>query len=85
MLFRSNRIHCQTAPREKYCCLFFLFVPIYCPRHFQVFDLEMDAKTIEVLNSRSSSADRYSLFILIQVLFMDAKGDMRREVPAVNS
>ena len=59
--------------------------PFYQRLRSQVKDLEMDAKTIEVLNSRSSSADRYSLFILIQVLFMDAKGDMRREVPAVNS
>ena len=59
--------------------------PFYQRLRSDVKDLELDSKTIEVLNSRSASADRYSLFILVQVLFIDAKGDMRREVPAVNS
>jgi hypothetical protein len=48
-------------------------------------ELRLDRETINVLNSCSSSVDRYSLFILFQILFIDAKGDLRRDVPAVNS
>ena len=48
-------------------------------------ELQLDTTTINVLNSRSLSTDRYSLFILFQVLFIDAKGDLRGNVPAVNS
>jgi hypothetical protein len=48
-------------------------------------ELQLDNDTIKVLNSCSLSADRYSLFILFQILFIDAKGDLRRDVPAVNS
>jgi hypothetical protein len=47
--------------------------------------LRLDNETIKVLNSCSSSTDRYSLFILFQILFIDAKGDLRQDVPAVNS
>ncbi|CAF2028303.1 unnamed protein product [Rotaria magnacalcarata] len=48
-------------------------------------ELQLDDQTINVLNSCSSSTDRYSLFILFQILFIDAKGDLRHSVPAVNS
>jgi hypothetical protein len=48
-------------------------------------ELQLDDDTINVLNNHSSSVDRYSLFILFQILFIDAKGDLRRDVPAVNS
>ncbi|CAF3340438.1 unnamed protein product [Rotaria socialis] len=48
-------------------------------------ELQLDDQTINVLNSCSSSTDRYSLFILFQILFIDAKGDLRQSVPAVNS
>lgn len=48
-------------------------------------ELQLDDTTINVLNSCSISDDRYSLFILFQILFIDAKGDLRRNVPAVNS
>jgi hypothetical protein len=48
-------------------------------------ELQLDNETINVLNSCSSSGDRYSLFILFQILFIDAKGDLRQDVPAVNS
>lgn len=48
-------------------------------------ELKLDNETINVLNNCSSSIDRYSLFILFQVLFIDAKGDLRQTVPAVNS
>jgi hypothetical protein len=48
-------------------------------------ELKLDNETINVLNSCSSSGDRYSLFILFQILFTDAKGDLRQDVPAVNS
>lgn len=47
--------------------------------------LRLDNETIKELKSCSSSADQYSLFILFQVLFIDAKGDLRQDVPAVNS
>ena len=48
-------------------------------------ELQLDSKTVDALNRRSLSVDRYSLFILFQVLFLDAKGDLRGNVPAVNS
>jgi hypothetical protein len=48
-------------------------------------ELQLDDETIKVLNDASSSVDQYSLFILFQILFIDAKGDLRRNVPAVNS
>ncbi|CAF2961464.1 unnamed protein product [Rotaria sp. Silwood2] len=48
-------------------------------------ELRLDDETINVLNNGSSSIDRYSLFILFQILFIDAKGDLRQNVPAVNS
>ena len=48
-------------------------------------ELQLDDQTINALNSCSSSIDRYSLFILFQVLFIDAKGDLRQNVPAVNN
>jgi hypothetical protein len=46
---------------------------------------KLDDATIKVLNDGSSSNDRYTLFILLQVLFINAKGDLRQMVPAVNS
>jgi len=48
-------------------------------------ELQLDKETIKVLNDYSLSVDRYSLFILFQILFIDAKGDLRRNVPAVQS
>ncbi len=48
-------------------------------------ELQLDKETIKVLNDYSLSVDRYSLFILFQILFIDAKGDVRRNVPAVQS
>lgn len=48
-------------------------------------ELRLDTKTVDALNRRSLSTDCYSLFILFQVLFLDAKGDLRGNVPAVNS
>jgi hypothetical protein len=48
-------------------------------------ELQLDKETIKVLNDYSLSIDRYSLFILFQILFIDAKGDLRRNVPAVQS
>ena len=48
--------------------------------------LRLDNETIKTLkNSLFSSADRYTLFILFQVLFIDAKGELRQTVPAVNN
>ncbi len=48
-------------------------------------ELQLDDETINMLNVCSSNDDRYSLFILFQILFIDAKGDLRQNVPAVNS
>ncbi|CAF0963993.1 unnamed protein product [Rotaria sordida] len=48
-------------------------------------ELQLDDETINTLNSCSSSLDRYSLFILFQILFIDAKGDLKQDVPAINS
>lgn len=48
-------------------------------------ELKLDRETINMLNSHSVSIDRYALFILLQILFVDAKGDLRQTVPAVNS
>jgi hypothetical protein len=48
-------------------------------------ELRLDDKTINMLNGASSSVDQYSLFILFQILFIGAKGDLRRDVSAVNS
>ena len=48
-------------------------------------ELQLDDVTINMLNSCSSSVDRYSLFILFQILFIDAKGDLRQNIPAVNN
>ena len=48
-------------------------------------ELQLDSKTVNMLNSRSLDVDRYLLFFLFQVLFLDAKGDLRGNVPAVNS
>ncbi|CAF1132103.1 unnamed protein product [Didymodactylos carnosus] len=48
-------------------------------------ELQLDDETINMLNTRSFSVDRYSLFILFQILFIDAKGDLRQNVPAVNN
>lgn len=47
--------------------------------------LQLDNETISMLNRDSSSVDQYSLFILFQILFIDAKGELRQDVPAVNS
>ncbi|CAF3927050.1 unnamed protein product [Rotaria sordida] len=48
-------------------------------------ELQLDDETITTLNNCSSSLDRYSLFILFQILFIDAKGDLKQDVPAINS
>jgi hypothetical protein len=47
-------------------------------------ELQLDKETINVLNRCSFSDDRYLLFILLQILFIDAKGDLRQNVPAFN-
>ena len=60
-------------------------------RHFyqrlklDIEELQLDNGTSNMLNSCSSSSERFSLFILLQILFIDAKGDLRQDVPAVNS
>ena len=48
-------------------------------------ELELDNDTIKVLNHCSLSVDRYSLFILFRILFIGAKGDLKQNVPAVQS
>lgn len=48
--------------------------------------LRLDNETIKILKISSfNSADRYTLFILFQILFIDAKGELRQTVPAVNN
>lgn len=47
--------------------------------------LRLDEQTMTTLNSLSSSMDRYALFILVQILFIDAKGELKQTVPAVNN
>ena len=48
-------------------------------------ELELDVQTIKTLDDCSSSTEQYLLFILFQILFIDAKGNLRRDVPAFNS
>ncbi|CAF1085708.1 unnamed protein product [Adineta steineri] len=45
-------------------------------------ELQIDNETINNFNKHFVSVDRYSLFILFQILFIDAKGDLKRNVPA---
>ena len=48
-------------------------------------ELQLDDETIKVLNHSSLNVDRYSLFILFRILFIGAKGDLKQNVPAVQS
>ena len=47
--------------------------------------LRLDKETVTILHNASTSGDRFTLFILFQILFVNAKGEMRQVVPAVNS
>lgn len=47
--------------------------------------LRLDKQTVHILDNLSKSTERYLLFILFQILFIDAKGDLRRDVPAVQN
>lgn len=47
--------------------------------------LRLDQETVKVLESCTCSTDRYNLFILFHVLFIDARGELKHAVPAFNS
>ncbi|CAF1100730.1 unnamed protein product [Adineta ricciae] len=47
--------------------------------------LRLDRQTVHILDNQSKSIDRYLLFILFQILFIDAKGDLRQNVPTVQN
>lgn len=48
-------------------------------------ELHLDKTTIRHLHESVSDPERYALFILLQVVFMDAKGELKQLVPSVNS
>ncbi|CAF1466420.1 unnamed protein product [Adineta ricciae] len=47
--------------------------------------LRLDTQTIHILDNQSKSTDQYLLFILFQILFIDAKDDLRQNVPTVQN
>ncbi|UJR34422.1 hypothetical protein I4U23_021829 [Adineta vaga] len=52
---------------------------------FDIKELRLDNNSIKMLDNQSISIERYSLFILFQILFIDAKGDLRQNIPAIQN